>query len=496
MRGGRPCVFQHNDFLPSAGVGAAVRAAAARRRPRRSRPRARSREDLDSQGRLPSRRSTRGRPGSLLPSPCPSERAAGAGARRDRGLEAPGSRARGRGAGPAPAPRPADAAWRARPSRASEDRTASQTCGHAPRSPTWRGCVRCRADVTDSRGRARRATCLLHCADREPFGMALVEALACGRPVAAPRAGGPMEILDESCGRLYGPDAAAAAAALVEVAEARAAVVRRGARTRHVVTSTLLARRRAFASRWRRCADDPGAAVAINARAAVRREIGGVERVAASWPRTCRARTGAAIAYSRRRPALAHRRGHAWEQLAPAALARGSALILSPANLAPVAACERGDDPGRGARSSALVRRRVLALASPAAAATGARCATGSRPLDRGSRPAGEVLRADPARTRVVPLGVDERFSQAQDSERVAARHGLNGPTCWPWEATCRGRTSSLDGMPSTGRSWPGGGPGRLWPAATCGAAPTPSLPRLRERSRPAGASTPARRHL
>jgi glycosyltransferase involved in cell wall biosynthesis len=62
------------------------------------------------------------------------------------------------------------------------------------------------------------ATCLLHCADREPYGMALVEALASGRPVVAPAAGGPLEIVDASCGALYAPgDARAAATALVNV---------------------------------------------------------------------------------------------------------------------------------------------------------------------------------------------------------------------------------------------------------------------------------------
>jgi N-acetylglucosaminyl-diphospho-decaprenol L-rhamnosyltransferase len=62
---------------------------------------------------------------------------------------------------------------------------------------------------------------LLHCADREPYGMALVEALASGVPIVAPAAGGPREIADDSCARLYrpgDPDAAAAAlrAALAE----------------------------------------------------------------------------------------------------------------------------------------------------------------------------------------------------------------------------------------------------------------------------------------
>jgi N-acetylglucosaminyl-diphospho-decaprenol L-rhamnosyltransferase len=55
----------------------------------------------------------------------------------------------------------------------------------------------------------------LHCAPREPFGIALLEALAAGRPVLAPASGGPKEIVTSACGVLYEPgDAAAGAAAL------------------------------------------------------------------------------------------------------------------------------------------------------------------------------------------------------------------------------------------------------------------------------------------
>jgi len=62
------------------------------------------------------------------------------------------------------------------------------------------------------------ATCLLHASDREPYGMVLAEALAAGRAVVAPAAGGPLEIVDGGCGRLYRPgDAADAARALTEV---------------------------------------------------------------------------------------------------------------------------------------------------------------------------------------------------------------------------------------------------------------------------------------
>jgi glycosyltransferase involved in cell wall biosynthesis len=73
----------------------------------------------------------------------------------------------------------------------------------------------------------------------------------------------------------------------------------------------------------------------INARAAARAEIGGVERVAremvARLPRTTPGRYRVAAPP----PALAHRAGHAWEQ-AWLPLKRAD-LIYSPANLAPVA---------------------------------------------------------------------------------------------------------------------------------------------------------------
>jgi glycosyltransferase involved in cell wall biosynthesis len=84
--------------------------------------------------------------------------------------------------------------------------------------PDLRGRVRFAGGVPDPRPALGEASCLLHCADREPFGMALVEALASARPVVAPAAGGPLEIVDPSCGRLYPPgDADAAAAFLVEL---------------------------------------------------------------------------------------------------------------------------------------------------------------------------------------------------------------------------------------------------------------------------------------
>jgi glycosyltransferase involved in cell wall biosynthesis len=80
--------------------------------------------------------------------------------------------------------------------------------------PDLAGRVRFLGALADPRPALTEAHCLLHCADREPFGLALVEALAGGRPVAAPAAGGPLEIVTPACGRLYAPgdpDAGAAA---------------------------------------------------------------------------------------------------------------------------------------------------------------------------------------------------------------------------------------------------------------------------------------------
>ncbi len=71
------------------------------------------------------------------------------------------------------------------------------------------------AGQVDARAALAQAHVLLHCADAEPYGLALVEALACGRPVVAPDAAGPREIVQAGAGRLYRPgDAEAAAAAL------------------------------------------------------------------------------------------------------------------------------------------------------------------------------------------------------------------------------------------------------------------------------------------
>ena len=79
--------------------------------------------------------------------------------------------------------------------------------------PDLAGAVEFAGAVSDPRSELARAGCLLHCAEREPFGMVVLEALAAALPVVAPAAGGPAEIADPSCAVLYPPGNAAAAGA-------------------------------------------------------------------------------------------------------------------------------------------------------------------------------------------------------------------------------------------------------------------------------------------
>ena len=84
--------------------------------------------------------------------------------------------------------------------------------------PDLRGRVEITGTHQDPVPALRGAACLLHCAEREPYGMVVVEAMACGLPVVAPDSCGPAEIVARDHGRLYAPgDAAAAARALTEV---------------------------------------------------------------------------------------------------------------------------------------------------------------------------------------------------------------------------------------------------------------------------------------
>jgi glycosyltransferase involved in cell wall biosynthesis len=165
--------------------------------------------------------------------------------------------------------------------------------------------------------------------------------------------------------------------------------------------------------------------VAIDARAAARPELGGVER----WARELAARLPAlrpggyeVIAPPAR---LVHRAGHAWEQaVLPARAARARAL-LCPANLAPLAfprsvvvvhdaAVLR--HPGWYSRAYATWQRVLL----PALARRALRLVTVSE-FSRGELV--ELLGVDAERFAVVPGGVDERFTP--DADPAAARRAL-----------------------------------------------------------------------
>ena len=169
---------------------------------------------------------------------------------------------------------------------------------------------------------------------------------------------------------------------------------------------------------------------AIDARAAVRPELGGVER----WARELTARLPALRpgGYVVLRPpgALVHRAGHAWEQaVLPLRAARMGAL-LCPANLAPVvyprtivvlhdAAPLR--HPGWYSPAYAAVQRRLL----PAIARRARHVVTVSA-FSR--RELSELLGLAPERVSVVPGGVDGAFSPAADADRARAALGLARP--------------------------------------------------------------------
>jgi glycosyltransferase involved in cell wall biosynthesis len=170
---------------------------------------------------------------------------------------------------------------------------------------------------------------------------------------------------------------------------------------------------------------NPRAAIAIDARAAVRPELGGVER----WARELAARLPALRpgAYTVLRPParLAHRAGHAWEQLVLPLRARG--VLLCPANLAPLAhsrtvvvihdaAALR--QPGWYSPAYARWQRLVL----PAVARRAQRVITVSE-FARGEL--AELLGVD---ATVIPGGVDERFTPAADPEPARRAHGLTRP--------------------------------------------------------------------
>ena len=190
--------------------------------------------------------------------------------------------------------------------------------------------------------------------------------------------------------------------------------------------------------------------VAINARAAVRAEIGGVERLAREMSRRLPALRPDRYRVIRPAARLAHRAGHAWEQAVLPLQAGRAAALYSPANLAPVRY-----------RRNVLVIHDVAALRHPEAY---------SRPyveyhrrlLPRLAREASalitvsefsraeliEVLGAPAARVTVIPEGVDERFFAQADPNAAVARYGLGGPY-----ALAVGTASARKNLPALDRA-------------------------------------------
>ncbi len=171
------------------------------------------------------------------------------------------------------------------------------------------------------------------------------------------------------------------------------------------------------------------APVLIDARAAARAELGGVER----WARELSVRlpTLDPERYAVARPphALAHRAGHAWEQVVlPASRAgRGARAILCPANLAPLAG-----------RRNVVVVHDVAALREPSWYSSlyvrwqrivlpriARRAALVLTPSAFSRDEVIELLDVPADRVAVVPGGVDDRFTPAADAGPARAAHGL-----------------------------------------------------------------------
>lgn len=168
----------------------------------------------------------------------------------------------------------------------------------------------------------------------------------------------------------------------------------------------------------------------IDARAAVRAQIGGVERLA--WEMALRLPALRPERYRvlRPPPSLAHRAGHLWEQAVLRARARHSSLLYCPANLAPIAdprtvvvihdaAALRM--PEAYSRTYVAYQRRVLPLI-----ARHARLVITVSDFAR-SEVLG-LLGAAPERVTVIPPGVDERFGPIVDPAPAREAYRLSGP--------------------------------------------------------------------
>ncbi len=172
--------------------------------------------------------------------------------------------------------------------------------------------------------------------------------------------------------------------------------------------------------------------IVINARAAARRQLSGVERWAAELARRLPALRPDAYAVARPPGALAYRAGQAWEQVALPRSARrlGAPLILNPANLAPlrwpgnvvvVHDAVALTHPAWFSPAYVAWHRRVLPLVAQRA----------RRVLTVSAFSRAEVAAAtgvDEHEIAVVPGGVDERFAPGVDPEPARRALALDRP--------------------------------------------------------------------
>ena len=182
---GVPVLAVHNDLVPPGTVGAAVRTATRRCAGAVALSHAIAAD-------LP------GEPLSSTPASCST-------ARRPRrppagrprvlwiGALVPWKRPSWRSTSPRCCPR-RPSTWPAAP-RPATGRSSSRRYGGGCGAARSAGRVRLLGRVAPRRVELAAAHALLHTADEEPFGMVLVEALAAGRPVVAPAAAGPLEIV-------------------------------------------------------------------------------------------------------------------------------------------------------------------------------------------------------------------------------------------------------------------------------------------------------------
>jgi GT2 family glycosyltransferase/glycosyltransferase involved in cell wall biosynthesis len=173
-----------------------------------------------------------------------------------------------------------------------------------------------------------------------------------------------------------------------------------------------------------------GAPVVVDARAAARREIGGVERVTREMADRLPRLRPDRYAVMRPPAAFAHRAGHLWEQAYLPAAALEARAIYCPANLAPVVSRRSVvvihdlaalRHPEWYTPAYTIYQRQILPLLAHRARRVIA-------PSEFSRTDVAEGLGLDPERIAVVPNGVDRCFSPSADAGPARRAYGLERP--------------------------------------------------------------------